>query len=394
MLNNRAVESLVHQQIKSSSSKVALRPGVCIRINPQVATANAQFLKRPKAKALRWQRLLRSKPMRRRVVRYSIVGINLFLLLLVAVMVFDSRTAASESTSAATVVAGNASSPIDLLSSADVAVSVANVANLPEATAVHNQADTVKAELAIAPAEDIVAAKSQVVATALKSRQDIQTYVAQSGDTVTSVAAKFDVTSNSIRWSNNLGGDNLAVGTKLLIPPITGIVYTVKAGDTPQNLAAKFGANTIDITNFNDAEISGLTPGEQIVIPDGQVQEASLPVYSSNFSAAYGSNGYDFGYCTWYVASQIPVPSNWGNASSWSYYARLSGWNVSSVPTVGAIAQTPYAAGGQGHVAIVTAVSADGSQIQYKDMNGIAGWDRVGYSGWVSASTYPNYISH
>jgi surface antigen len=107
----------------------------------------------------------------------------------------------------------------------------------------------------------------------------------------------------------------------------------------------------------------------------------------------YGYNGYDYGYCTWYVATQIAVPSNWGNASSWSYYASLSGWHVSSTPTVGAIAQTPYAAGGLGHVAVVNAVSADGTQIQYRDMNGIAGWGRVGYSGWVSASRYPHYIT-
>jgi len=45
-----------------------------------------------------------------------------------------------------------------------------------------------------------------------------------------------------------------------------------------------------------------------------------------------------------------------GNASSWAYYAVLSGWTVSSSPQVGAIAQTSYAAGGEGHVAVVDAV--------------------------------------
>ncbi len=65
---------------------------------------------------------------------------------------------------------------------------------------------------------------------------------------------------------------------------------------------------------------------------------------------------------------------------------------MSTTPQVGAIAQTALAAGGEGHVAIVTAVSPDGSQIQFKDMNGLAGWGRVGQSGWVSASTYQHYI--
>jgi surface antigen len=183
-----------------------------------------------------------------------------------------------------------------------------------------------------------------------------------------------------------------------VIPPVNGIVYTVKAGDTPQSLATKYNANAAQITAYNDAEISGLQTGEQIVIPNGQIQPAAASNFSdntpANFYPAYGSNGYDYGFCTWYVASQISVPNNWGNASSWAYYAALTGWTVSSTPIVGAIAQTPYAAGGEGHVAIVTAVSADGSQIQYKDMNGLAGWGRVGYSGWVSASTFPHYIYH
>ena len=103
----------------------------------------------------------------------------------------------------------------------------------------------------------------------------------------------------------------------------------------------------------------------------------------------YGFNGYDYGYCTWYVATQIPVPANWGNASSWAYYARMSGWNVSQAPTVGAIAQK---GGGEGHVAIVIAVNPDGSVV-IRDMNGFAGWGRVG-TGTVSTGFFQNYITH
>jgi surface antigen len=212
---------------------------------------------------------------------------------------------------------------------------------------------------------------------------------------VSSVAAKFNITSNSIRWSNNISGDSLTPGIKIVIPPVDGIVYNVKSGDTLQSLAATYNANLAQLTAYNDAEINGIQPGERIIIPNGQQPAApTYNFYAAVYGAGGGSNGYDFGFCTWYVANQIPVPSNWGNASSWAYYAQLSGWQVSTSPTVGSIAQTAYAAGGQGHVAIVTAVSPDGSQIQFKDMNGVAGWDRVGQSGWVSASSYQHYITH
>jgi surface antigen len=324
----------------------------------------------------------------------------------VLVLFIINRSNSSSTLGLSQVSAASASTstsdPLDQLSSADIALSVARATNLPESVAVQDQSESVNADLAIVPTDNDIAPKPQIVSTAFKSNQDIQTYTTQPGDTIASVAAKFNITSSSVEWSNN-NVTNLTAGLHLLIPPISGIVYTVKAGDTPASLAQKYSSNQTQLVAYNDAEISGLYPGERIIIPNAQ--QPATPSYNY-FSAVYATssnvggggnssnNGYDFGYCTWYVATQISVPTNWGNASTWSYYAGLSGWNVSSTPSVGSIAQTPFAAGGEGHVAIVTAVSADGSQIQFKDMNGIAGWDRVGYSGWVSSSTYPHYISH
>lgn len=301
-------------------------------------------------------------------------------------------------------VANTVANPLDQLSSADIAQTVAQVNSLPETTAIANQAQSQAANLAIASTSNNVIAKPQVVSTTL-SRSDIKTYVTQAGDTVASLAAKFGVTSDSIRWSNNLSdADTINPGTTLLIPPVNGIVYTVKPGDTAASLAVQFGANADQITAYNDAEINGFTPGEKIVIPNASHNNsgataasiASVTLGSGSWlwgsGPIYGYNGYDFGYCTWYVATQIPVPANWGNAATWAYYASLSGWHVSTTPTVGSIAQTANAAGGEGHVAIVTAVNPDGT-IQIRDMNGIAGWGRVGY-GAKSASAFQHYITH
>jgi LysM repeat protein len=241
------------------------------------------------------------------------------------------------------------------------------------------------------PNDSTALSKPQVVATAEKSKQDIIRYTTVGGDTVSALSTKYNVSPSSIRWSNNISGDALTAGTKLVIPPVNGIVYTVKAGDTPASLASRFSADQNLIILYNDAEISGLTPGEQILIPNGSIAPA-VTFSSFSFIASYGGNGYDYGYCTWYVANRIAVPTNWGNANTWDNYARLSGWTVSSTPVQGAIAQTDR--GWEGHVAVVEDVSADGSQIKYSDMNGLAGWGRVGSSGWVSASTYEHYIYH
>jgi surface antigen len=351
---------------------------------------------------------MRRKTFRQRMIRTGFLASN--IVVVVAVAFFILQNPRSTSAAALVGIPSDQSSqavinPLDQLSSATIAETVSRMASLPETTAITNQADSQTAELTMASTDDSVVSKPQVVATALKSRANIEHYITKAGDTISAIATTYGVTSDSIRWSNNVTGDAVAAGTNLVIPPVNGIVYTVQTGDTVASLASTYSANTAKIIAFNDAEITGIKIGEQIVIPDGTkaapVTAAAIVADGDDSdnstaypwggnSAVYGSNGYDFGYCTWYVATRISVPSNWGNADTWDNLAPLSGWTVSTVPKVGAIAQTDR--GAEGHVAYVEAVSADGSQIKFSDMNGLAGWGRVGYSGWVSASTFEHYI--
>ncbi len=317
-------------------------------------------------------------------------------------MVSQSTTAFSGSKSGPAVnnslisTPSSSISPVDQVSSANIALTVAQMANLPETTAISNQAQSQQAAISMATTNDAIVTKPQIVETALKSRANIFYYTVQPGDTLASLANKFGISQGSITGSNNIYYGSLKVGQKLVLPPITGLVYKVKSGDTPQSLANSYNVPVAQIIAYNDAEISGIHPGELIIIPNGTAPESTYST-SSYFpwgnGPIYGYNGYDFGWCTWYVATQISVPSNWGNASTWAYYAALSGWNVSKTPSVGAIAQTANAFYGEGHVAIVDAVSADGTHIEYRDMNGIAGWDRVGYSSWVPATDFQYYIT-
>jgi surface antigen len=328
------------------------------------------------------------KKSRRRLIRYTLVAANAALLLVVIGFVLktpNTSQAIKQSALASDVVAA---SPLDQLSSSDIAVHLARMASLPESTAVVNQADTISGQLAISSADSRVVAKPQIVSTAAKSYKDIQVYVTKSGDTLASVAARFGVTSDSIRWSNSLATSELPVGRELYIPPVNGIVYLVKAGDTAAKLARDYSANKAAIESFNDAEVAGLVVGRRIVIPDGTKASTALNV--GNFgggsaawggSAVYGYNGYDYGWCTWYAAQKVPVPANWGNANTWDNYAPASGWTVSGKPVPGAVAQSDY--GGWGHVGVVEAVSEDGTMIKYSDMNGLAGWGATGYSDWV-----------
>ena len=280
-------------------------------------------------------------------------------------------------------------SPLDQLSSADIAVNISNLANLPETPSVRNLADTANAGLAITTNEKVVS-KPQIVSSKEKTRFDVKKYAVVDGDSVTSIAAKFSVTSDSIRLSNGITGDRVPVGKELLISPVSnGVVYTVKSGDTAATLAEKFRTNKDQITAFNDAEIKGLQSGEVIVIPDAQapvVQPTRGGIYSGGSSFAWGgsmpvysANGYDRGYCTWYVAlkrSQAgrPIPSNLGNASTWKTLSQRAGLAGSNVPQAGAVIWFPpydfY-----GHVGYVESVGEDGS-VNVSEMN-VKGWNRV-----------------
>ena len=335
---------------------------------------------------------MRRKAVRRRAVRFGLLFGNIAILAGFLLFVAQNQTqSTSASSNLSAVTEAAPANPLDQLSSADIALTVAQLNNLPEAKAINSQAISQAAELNNEPTNNSVVSKPQIVTTALKSKADIQNYTAVPGDTITSIAGKFGVTTSSIRWSNNLAGESVTAGTKIVVPPVNGIVYTVKSGDTPDSLAARYSSNKDQIIAYNDAEITGIYPGEQIIIPNGSIA-AAAPALVASFKALYGGNGYDYGYCTWYVATQISVPNNWGNANTWAYYAGMSGWTVSKVPVPGAIAQT--SAGYFGHVAIVEAVSEDGTQIKYSDMNGRAGWGRVGHSDWTTVSRFQHYIYH
>ena len=320
----------------------------------------------------------------RKVVRYTLVSLNVLLLVAIAWFTLGPTHKGQPLGRQGVVLAlGNlATEPLDQLSSADIAVQAARVTALAETVAVINQADSVKAELAVASSSTTVVAKPQLVTTPFKSRK-IETYLVKKGDTVAKIAARFGVTSDTIKWSNGLRDNLVTPGITLFIPWQDGIVYTVLLHDTVQSLARKFNARADLIMEFNDIELTGLKVGRRILIPNG-----TLP--APTFLFLGGSNGYIRGWCTWYAASRVPVPPNWGNANTWDNSARAAGWRVSKVPVKGAIAQTDY--GWAGHVAIVEDVSADGTQIKYSDMNGLAGFNRVGYSGWVSSTRFQNYI--
>jgi surface antigen len=340
-------------------------------------------------------RKVRVRRIKKNFAKYGLLGFNVCLILVVSGFLLYGRQLSTSSDADLSERQAEEVVVLDQISSADIAVNIAEAARLPEVTQVRNQADSRNALVAIAISDDVVVTKPQIVTdvtSGSQSRKDISQYTSVAGDTIASLAEKFNVSSDSIRWSNGLTGDTVTAGRQMVIPPKNrnGIVYKVTATDTIEKIAEKYKSSAEKLIVFNDLELTNQLPVDQyIFIPDGekppepvQYRNTTPTTYATGaYTARFGGNGYASGYCTWWAAdrrAQIgrPIPSNLGNANTWLRIAQSIGYETGADPRVGAVVWFEKPATWAGHVGIVENVFADGS-FELSEMNGRAGWGRV-----------------
>ncbi len=242
---------------------------------------------------------------------------------------------------------------------------------------VKERANTASSQVYLATAGDGFLAKNQPIQTAGSQARDITSYAVKNGDTLWSISSAFNITTDTIKWANDLNEDSvLKPGAELTILPVNGVLYTARGGEDLTALANKYQANASLIDSFNDLQGTAPAAGAKIVIPDGVVPVAApvgapapKPTVTSVIAAASpafrgNGSGYWPGQCTWYVASRRAVPGNWGNANTWYYNAQASGYAVGSAPRAGAIGWER----GINHVVYVESVNANGS-VNISEMN-------------------------
>ena len=208
----------------------------------------------------------------------------------------------------------------------------------------------------------------------LKPRDKIADYTVERGDTLSTIADKFGVSIETIRWANDLTNDNITVGDSLKILPVTGIAHKVAKGESVYTIAKKLDSDAQKIVDFpfNDfanPETFSLVEGQILIVPDGvkpaeqptfrrQVFIASGPVTISGLGFTWPVRGVVSQFAAWYhmaidivasvgspiVAAQSGVVES-VNVGTWdsgygtnvyvrngefkTHYAHLSGINVS-----------------------------------------------------------------
>jgi murein DD-endopeptidase MepM/ murein hydrolase activator NlpD len=113
-----------------------------------------------------------------------------------------------------------------------------------------------------------------------KMRDSIINYTVQEGDTVSSIAQKFGISAETLRWQNNLTGDKIKQGQSLQILPVTGVAHKVQKGDTVYSIAKKYDSEAQAIIDFpfntfSNDETFELAIGQTVIVPDGVMPKAA-----------------------------------------------------------------------------------------------------------------------
>lgn len=224
---------------------------------------------------------------------------------------------------------------------------------------------------------------SALAAATSTNAEAASTYKVKSGDSLWSIANKFNISVAKLKSLNNLTSNVIFPNQSLKVSGTTSSntasntsstsTYTVKSGDTLSGIAAKYGTSYEKIMSLNGLSSYNIYPGQKLKVSgststSGSGTSSSSGYYTPKFNH---SNLYDWGQCTWHVfnkRAQIGkgISTYWWNANNWDTASAADGYTVDHRATVGSILQSD--AGYYGHVAFVESVNSNGS-ITVSEMN-------------------------
>lgn len=96
-------------------------------------------------------------------------------------------------------------------------------------------------------------------------------YTVKGGDSLWSISKKFGITVDELKSANNLSSNLLSVGQNLIIPgkeaQATGDEYVVKKGDTLYSIARKYNTSVDNLKSINNITTDSLAIGQIIKLP-------------------------------------------------------------------------------------------------------------------------------
>lgn len=115
----------------------------------------------------------------------------------------------------------------------------------------------------------------------------VNAYTVKSGDSLWSIAKKYNVSVEELKAANNLTSNLLTVGQILKIPTVTEepavgdyTIYTVQSGDSLYSIAKKYNMTVDELVTYNNLSTTSLKIGQQILIPSSKTE---TPVESTDY---------------------------------------------------------------------------------------------------------------
>lgn len=148
-------------------------------------------------------------------------------------------------------------------------------------------------------------------------RDKIIIYTVQKGDTISTIARKFGISEDTIKWQNNLTSDDLSIGENLDILPVTGMAHKVASGDTVYSIAKKYGVDAQAVVDFpfNDfanPQTFSLVTGQIVIVPDGvKPEERVKPQYIRQTYIATGPVTITGSGFTWPLQGSLNQGFSW-----------------------------------------------------------------------------------
>lgn len=118
----------------------------------------------------------------------------------------------------------------------------------------------------------------------------IEEYIVQQGDIVSSIAERFNITTNTILWANDLTSKSIiSPGKNLIILPTTGAMHIVGRGDTVSEVAEDYKVKKDEIITFNSLVDNEIFVGDILIIPEGikPVNKKTYPTHTTFLANSY-----------------------------------------------------------------------------------------------------------